>query len=245
MKRNGLIGVLLLMAGLVTGQNGAVWREDFDTLDAWEPLSFPKIEKQTRYSLETLADRTVLKAEAKASASGLVLRAAFNPYKTPILHWRWRVENVLKKGDATRKEGDDYPLRVYVIFSYDPEKASFGMRAKYALAKKLHGEYPPHASLNYIWANRPHEKRILPSPYTDRSQMVVLRTGETETGQWLQEEVNILNDYRAAFGEDPPNEARLVLMSDADNTGGSATGWIDHIELFKSEASNNMGKLMP
>ena len=233
MKRNGWIGVLLLTAGLATGQNGAVWREDFDALDAWEPLSFPKIEKQTRYSIETLADRTVLKAEAKASASGLVLREPFNPYETPLLHWRWRVENVLENGNATRKEGDDYPLRVYVLFSYDPEKASFGMRAKYALVKKLHGEYPPHASLNYIWANRPHEKRILPSPYTDRSQLVILREGENDAKKWVEETVHIIDDYRAAFGEDPPNEARLAIMSDADNTGESVVAWLDYIELSK------------
>lgn len=227
MKQTIVCVVVLLAAGLA----GAQQREEFDTLEAWKPLTFPKIGKQTQYSVQTLENRSVLKAEADASASGLIMNEPFNPYETPVLRWRWRVENVFQKGDATRKDGDDYPLRVYVLFTYDPEKASFGMRAKYGLAKALYGETPPHASLNYIWANRTHRVRILPSPYTGRSQMVVLRAGNAETGQWIEEEVNILEDYRAAFGEDPPREARLAVMSDADNTGESAIGFLDYIEL--------------
>jgi hypothetical protein len=46
----------------------------------------------------------------------------------------------------------------------------------------------------------------------------------------LFESVNIHKDYRAAFGEDPPKEARLAIMSDADNTGESAVGFVDFIE---------------
>ena len=227
-----LLGTLLLPALWAAAE----MREEFDTLEAWKPLTFPKIGKQTLYSIQTLENRSVLKAEAVASASGLIMNEPFNPYETPLLRWRWRVENVLQKGDATRKDGDDYPLRVYVLFTYDPEKASFGMRAKYGLAKTLYGETPPHASLNYIWANRPYPKRILSSPYTDRSQLIVLRAGEAEIGQWREEEVNILDDYRAAFGEDPPREARLAVMSDADNTGGSATAFLDFIEIEKNHS---------
>lgn len=226
------LGLMLHLGGLDAAEDsGRVWREDFDSIDAWQPLTFPKIDRHSRYSITNLEERLVLKAEANASASGLVHRETFNPYETPVLRFRWRAENVLGKGDATRKEGDDYPLRVYVLFTYDLGKASFGMRTKYAVAKRLHGEYPPHASLNYIWANRKHERRILPSPYTDRSQMIVLRTGPDETGTWVEEEVNILDDYRAAFGDDPPREARLAIMSDADNTGGKAVGYLDWIEL--------------
>ena len=113
---------------------------------------------------------------------------------------------------------------------YDPERASLGTRAQYGLARRLYGEYPPHASLNYIWANRKHDRRILPSPYTDRSQMIALRAGDTDVGQWLDEDVNILEDYRAAFGSDPPHTARLAVMSDADNTGEAAVAYMLFIE---------------
>lgn len=226
----------LLSAGMCAagpgadGHTHAVWREDFDSLDGWEPLTFPKIERHTRYAVTNLDGRTVLKAAADASASGLVCTNAFNPYDTPVLRWRWRVEQVLAKGDATRKDGDDYPLRVYILFAYEPDRASLGMRAKYAIARGLYGEYPPHASLNYIWANRRHARRILTSPYTDRSRMIVVRAGPHRTGEWVEETADILADYRAAFGEDPPRSARLAVMSDTDNTGGHAVAFVDRIE---------------
>ncbi len=152
----------------------------------------------------------------------------------PVLRFRWRADNVLEKGDATRKDGDDYPIRVYVTFPYNPEDATWRMRARYALARRIYGEYPPHSSLNYIWANRQHEERILDSPYTSRSQMVVLQAGTQHLGEWIEEEVNILHDYREAFGEDPPQEARLAVMSDADDTGERAVGYIDWIELART-----------
>lgn len=175
------LGLLLHLGGLDAAEDsGRVWREDFDSIDAWHPLTFLKIGKHTRYSIQALEGESVLKAEADASASGLVHTKAFDPFVTPVLRWRWRVENFLKQGDATRKDGDDYPFRVYILFDYDPERASLGMRTKYAVARRLYGEYPPHASLNYIWANQKHARRSLPSPYTDRSQMTVLRADLTK-----------------------------------------------------------------
>lgn len=32
----------------------------------------------------------------------------------PIVAWRWKVENVVAKGDVTKKAGDDYAARLYI-----------------------------------------------------------------------------------------------------------------------------------
>ncbi len=235
MKKRIAVALFLFSSNLAFSQTSVKYREEFDTLDAWKPLTFPNIDKHTKYSVHIMGKRKVLKSEANASASGIIMSRTFNPFKTPILRWRWRVENVLEKGDATRKDGDDYPLRIYVLFTYDPDKASFAMCAKYSLAKSLYGKLLPHAALNYIWANRSHDGRILSNPYTDRSQMVVLRTGKDKIGRWVEEKVNIVEDYREAFGEDPPAEVSLAIMSDTDNTGESAVGFLEYIE-FSSDS---------
>lgn len=229
--------VAVLAATAALPQPG--FREDFSTLDAWEPLTFPKIERHTRYSVADMDGRTVLKAEADASASGLVHTGFFNPYDTPVLRFRWRADNVFEKGNARRRDGDDYPIRVYVLFPYDPAEAGMVARAQYAIARRIFGRYPPHGGLNYIWANRKHERRILDSPYTGRSKMIVLQAGRDRLGQWIEEEVNILDDYRAAFGKDPPHTARLAVMSDSDDTGERATSYIDFIELAPVRDSGN------
>ncbi len=175
----------------------------------------------------------MLETVSNSSASGLISRDEFNVYEHPNAKWRWRISNVYKKGNAKEKSGDDYPIRIYFVFKYDPDKASFMQRAKYGLYKKLHGEYPPHSSINYIWANRQQSERIITNSYSDETMMIILQAGNEKAGRWQDEEVNIIDDYRSAFGEDPPPVARIVIMNDSDNTGESSTSHVDHIDIFQ------------
>lgn len=207
--------------------------DTFDNLDNWKPLSFPKIKKHSTYRIVQEKDGKALEAASTASASGLLLKKEFNVTHHPRVSWRWKIHHVFKKGDATKKAGDDYPIRLYVIFKYDPAKASFGTRMKYGVAKRLHGEYPPHSSLTYIWANRKHKTRIITSPYSSRAKMIVLQAGDNDANTWKAESVNILKDYEAAFGEAPPQIASLAIMSDADNTEESTVAHVDDIRIHK------------
>ncbi|HER63111.1 MAG TPA: DUF3047 domain-containing protein, partial [Desulfobacteraceae bacterium] len=207
--------------------------EQFDNLDDWEPITFPKIEKHSTYEISTGEAGSMLVARSNGSASGIRHTEEFDVYAYPIVRWKWKVGNVYARGNVEEKSGDDYPLRVYVMFKYDPQKASFGERVKYGLAKTLNGAYPPKSSLNYIWANRPHENRIYPSPYTDRARLIILRAGGGETGQWVEEQVNIIDDYQQAFGSQPPETASIAIMNDSDNTGESAESWMEYIQVLR------------
>ena len=90
--------------------------------EQWEPLTFPNISKHTDYALVTEDGQTVVKAVSEDGASGLIRRIRIDPETWPVLSWRWKVSNVYKTGDVTRKQGDDYPARIYVTFQYEPEK---------------------------------------------------------------------------------------------------------------------------
>jgi hypothetical protein len=129
-----------------------------------------------------------------------VYREIFNVHDYPKARWRWKVGNVYVRANAATKAGDDYPIRVYVMFEYDPGKAGVLEKLKYGLAKKLYGVYPPHSSLNYVWASREKSVNIVTSPYTDRAKMILLQKGEKNVGVWQDEEVNIAEDSRA-FGQ--------------------------------------------
>ena len=87
----------------------------------WEPLTFDKIEAHTRYALVKDDDRTVLRADSRASASGLVKNMPIDPNDFPVLTWQWKVSNIIKSGDVTKKSGDDYPARIYITFAEAPE----------------------------------------------------------------------------------------------------------------------------
>ncbi|MRR15964.1 MAG: DUF3047 domain-containing protein [Deltaproteobacteria bacterium] len=226
-----LFNPFLIVAPLDAQTTGQGWREDFQTLANWKPLTFPKIPRHSTYSIEREGEKNILVARADRSASGLVCKRSFDIYKTPIIQWRWKISNTYRAGDEKRKSGDDYPLRIYVVFKYDPDKASALERARYKTLKLIYGEYPPHSSLCYIWANRKYPERILPNPYTSRTQMILLQKGSDRAGLWMEERVNALDDYRKAFGTDPPREASIAVMSDADNTGEKATGYLEYIEV--------------
>ena len=202
--------------------------EEFEHLDNWEPFYFPKIKEHSTY---TIGENNVLKAESHASASAIMYKERFDVYEHPLLEWRWKVENVYEKGDAKKKSGDDYPIRIYIVFEYDPKKAGFRKRLKYKTAKALYGQYPPHGTLNYIWANREHNRKIIPNPFTDKAMMIIMESGHENADKWINESVNIIDDYKKAFGEAPPEQAGLAIMCDADNTGEKAESFVDYIEI--------------
>jgi len=198
----------------------------------WKPLAFKKIEKHTTYTLVKDDNNVVIKAVAEASASGLTRETKINPKEYPIVQWRWKVMNALKKGDVHKKEGDDYPARIYITFEYDPSKLSFFEKGKYNMIKLFYGEYPPLAAINYIWESKAPIETMVPNPYTDRVMMFVVESGPSKLDQWVNEERNIFEDYKKAFGQEPPMISGIAIMTDTDNTGESATAYYGDI-IFK------------
>ena len=198
----------------------------------WLPLTFPDIKAHTLYAAVTDPERgQVLKATANASASGLLRKLTLDAHAFPLLRWSWKAGNLINKGDVSRKDGDDYPARIYVSFAYDPARVSLLDRAKYLAARVLYGEYPPHAGLNYIWDGKAAVGTLVVNAFTSRVKMVVVESGPARLQQWLSYERNIVDDYRRAFGEEPPPVSGIAIMTDTDNTGESAIAWYGNIEL--------------
>jgi len=231
--RVALFAIIVFSIQAYAQEREVLFRENFDSIDNWRPFYFPKIKKHTQYSVVRVDHETYLKSESDASASAIIHKMEFTVYEYPRMRWKWRIENVYRKGTVREKSGDDYPIRVYVMFRYDPHKASIGQKIRYGLAKTLYGEYPPHSSLNYIWANRKEETGIVTNPFAAEAKMVILEAGHKKAGQWVEEDVNIPGDYRKAFGTDPPAIARIAVMNDSDNTGESSVSFIDYIEVSR------------
>ena len=198
----------------------------------WRPQTFPDINSHTSYAaVPDAAYRQVVKASANASASGLLRKITLDAHAYPILRWRWKADNLIAGGDVTRKEGDDYAARVYVSFAYDPARVSLLDRARYGIVRLLYGEYPPLAVLNFIWDGKAAAGTLVVNPHTSRVQMFVVESGRARLHEWLSYERNILEDYRRAFGEEPPLISGIAIMTDTDNTGESAVAYYGNIEL--------------
>ena len=207
----------------------------------WRPLTFPDIKAHTLYAaVPDPVHGQVVKATADKSASGLLRKVELDAHTYPILRWRWKADNLIAKGDVTRKEGDDYPARIYVSFAYDPKRVSLFERAQYGAARLIYGEYPPHAGLNYIWDGKAPAGTLVANAYTARVKMIVVESGPSRLHEWLAYERNIVEDYRRAFGEEPPPVSGVAIMTDADNTGESAVAWYGDIELQPGAAMKQL-----
>ena len=200
--------------------------------EGWKPLTFKKIPTLTTYELVKDGAQVVVKAMSDSSASGLTKEVRIDPKEFPIVRWRWKVENLLQKSDATRKDGDDYPARLYITFEYDPDKVSFGKKLKYKAGQALFGDIPIGA-ISYVWETKALVGAILDNAYTDFVKMIVVESGPSHIGLWVDESRNIYEDYRKAFGEDPPMINGVAIMSDTDNTKERATAYYGDIVFVK------------
>ena len=233
-----LIGFLAAIPCLA-GERNVLFRDDFNTLEKWEPFYFPKIKQYSTYSIQTEGDDSVLKAESSSSASALVYKETFSVYDYPCARWRWKVENVYSGGDARIKKGDDYAIRVYIFFQQEPSQQTFFEKTKNKAVRLFYGAYLPHSTLNYLWANREHSDPVLTSTYTPQSKLIPLQAGRTGVGMWHIEKVNIVEDYVKAFGSKPPSTAGIAIMNDSDNTGEHSVSYLDYLEVYRETENND------
>jgi len=200
--------------------------------EAWEPMLFEKIPTHTSYSFVREDGGYVVRADARASASGFTRRLALDLKQFPILRWRWKVEGVLAKGNVAEKSGDDYPARIYVAFKYESDRVGFFRKAKYTAARTILGDLPIGA-INYIWASNAPQGGIYDNPFAgDFVKMIAVESGPKRVGEWIVEERDVFADYVRAFGDEPPLVEGVAIMTDTDNTGESVTAWYGDIEFL-------------
>ena len=197
----------------------------------WEPLTFPRVARHTRYTVVLEGERWVLRAESDAAASGLYHPLDLDPKVYRALSWRWKVDHVLAKSDPRRKQGDDYAARVYVAYRYDPAGASLWERSRFGAYRLFYGRYPPGLALNYVWESRLPVGTVLDNAYTARAKIVVARSGAAEAGRWVTETRDIYEDYRRIMGGEPPRIVGIALMTDTDDTGERAVAYYDALTI--------------
>ncbi|MCM2358750.1 MAG: DUF3047 domain-containing protein [Geobacteraceae bacterium] len=202
--------LFLLAATPAPAAEVAVGRFSAGDLSGWREETF-RGKAKTAYLLVKEDGRTVLKAHSRHAASGLLRKVDLDPRKYPLLRWSWQIGHPLKKEDVRKKGGDDFAARVYVVF---PRTFFWQTRA-----------------INYVWAGRLPKNSAAPSPYTANAVIIAVESGEEKEGSWVSEERNIYEDYKRAFGEEPPRIGAIAVMTDTDDTGEEVTAWYGDITL--------------
>lgn len=206
-------------------------RLDTSSLEHWKPVTFPWAPRHSIYTSHEINGHGVIRMQSDSSVSGLEYRDIFDTHRTPEIEWCWKAMNVLPNGNAESRQGDDYPVRVYVMFPYEKGLFPLGLGLQYELMKGILGYYPPSAVLNYVWANRLHARNPIENAYSSRGAMFFIDAGTEYLGSWRSHRVNIIEDFRAAFHRDPPSTFTLAIMGDSINTGGRTDAYIRDIRL--------------
>ncbi len=186
--------------------------------EPWRLIQFDTAIAPTRYQTRVWEGVSAVEAHAQGSMALLARPVEVDLKVTPMLCWRWRVEDVVKSADMNTKAGDDYAARVYVAFKLPSDQIDFGLRFKLAFARSIYGDHVPDAALNYVWDNKQPVGHRQFNAYTDRTQMIVQRSGSAQVGTWVNERVDILSDVVRAFGSPLANINLLAVASDTDNT---------------------------
>ncbi len=202
----------------------------------WKPLTFDSNGgiKPSQYRVVSKDGHLVLRGRTDRGASALFREIEVDPEEYPYIAWRWRVEQPFARGDGTRKEGDDYPARLYVAFKYDPSRVGLWTRMKFRMAKGEadYSGYPPLWALNYVWANTLKPNTWIANPWQERSKMIAVRNGKEGVGQWHWEVRNYVQDFKAVVGEEPTSVKFIAVMIDGDNTNSEGTAYFGPIQLW-------------
>jgi len=182
----------------------------------WELQSFPSITAQTKYHVVKDSQYgAVIRAEAVASAAGLIRRISVDPNEFPILTWSWKISKILAGSVAGSPEGDDFPARILVSFGSTLFSGT------------------PKRTLCYVWASGEPVGTITGSPYHEGVTTIVASSGDQAAGSWQDVKRNIVDDYFQVYGEMPGSLQAISLMSDSDNTSDHVVAWYGPISLYK------------
>jgi len=133
--------------------NTIFFYDSFENLNNWESFQFSSGKKPTDYKVISIENGSCLQIKSDSSASGLICKTKFSPTEYPLLNWKWKVNNIISNASGKTKKGDDYPLRIFVMFEQDSSEISFWEKIEKSAAKLISGYEPPHKSLCYVWAN--------------------------------------------------------------------------------------------
>ncbi|GAA6134789.1 DUF3047 domain-containing protein [Oceaniserpentilla sp. 4NH20-0058] len=188
-----------------------------EPLNKWQNKSFVG---ETKYSLVDLDQKTVLKAVADQSASGIAKELRIDLKKTPFINWSWRIENYLSGLDETKKKGDDYVARLYLVKS----GGFFIWKTK---------------ALNYVWSSNQATGAKWDNAYAgSNARMLAVRSANDPLNQWVSEKRNVFEDMIALYGDKGSQKENedayryidvVAIMTDTDDSKGKAIAYYGDI----------------
>ncbi|VVE24843.1 hypothetical protein PCE31107_03345 [Pandoraea cepalis] len=197
----------------------------------WRNLPVVSGKKLTTYTVVVDGGHNVIEATSVDSASALMAQGdGVDLGVTPVVSWRWRVDQAIPGADNRVGDKEDSPARLVFFFDGNTSSLPFGDRAAMALAK-AGGKDLPYATLMYIWSNDAAPGGVIQNPHTDRVQMLVVAGGNASLGKWQTFSRNVAADYERIYREKPGKLLGYGIFTDSDNTHASAHAWYGDVRF--------------
>jgi len=177
------------------------------SLNDWVVKSFAG---HTRYSVVPAGNDQVLEGFANGTASVLYREQTVPVGETPWLSWSWRIENTYGSINEQSKNGDDFPARLYVV-----------VRTGFLPWETV--------AINYVWSSSTPIDTSWVNPFTKKSVMLAIQSGDEGIGAWRHERRNVVSDFRTFFDMEITEIDGYAVMVDGDNTGKKATAFFGNI----------------
>jgi deazaflavin-dependent oxidoreductase (nitroreductase family) len=206
MVRLALLPLLIGLLATPVVAEDCIVIEDFSKATVGEFPPAWKVRKEAGKSVYTVQEEAGLRflhARAERYATQAAKQLEWDLARYPVLAWSWRPVEFPKGADE--KDGkNDSALSVYLMVPYSTIRG-------------------PKA-VKYIWSERVPVGTRLESN-GGLTQVRVLRSGSGQKGQWVDERVNVRDDYLAYFKEkDVPKPAGIAVLTDSDDTASIAQG---------------------
>lgn len=170
----------------------------------------PSRKDVSMYSINEENGKDYLRVQTKRGCTSIAKQLNYFSDQYPFMSWKWRVHKLPDGGNETKKNKNDSGAAIYVIFK---------------------GPLKLNNIIKYVWSSTLPEGTITNSPYNSRARIIVLRSGPEKSGKWISQTVNVHNDYKRLFGNNPPEVVGIGILSDADNTESQAMADYDEISI--------------
>lgn len=201
-----LLALLLALAARAPAAEQCLTIDDFSRGKIGELPPDWKLRKDSGKGVYSIREQNGLRF-LRAASHGLGVQAAksyewdLNAY--PILAWAWRPIEFPADSDERKSKTNDSALAVYAVFPHTMGSLK---------------------AVKYIWS------AVVPvgTPLSSNmglTQVRVLKSGAPGKGEWVEERVNVLEDYRKHFEtSDVPKPSGIAVLTDSDDTKSSARG---------------------
>lgn len=179
-----------------------------------QPLTEAFMRENERFTVVQDGRNRVLRVYTKGEAVHLTLlneqpHMDWDLTTHPVLAWDWRANKLPPGAREDNESLNDSAAGIYVVFSFEGFIVKRPKTIKYVYSSAL----PEGTVVSY-------------------GKLKVIVVSSSTMGEWQRVERNVVEDYRAVFGDEPPERPISIrLWGDSDNTGSEAEADFDNIRL--------------